>query len=310
MEPRIQIGTMNFGGRTPEPEAKRIVARALERGATFFDTANVYGDGASERILGGALEGRRESVKIATKVGLLRQGGKPEGLGRERIRAALEESLARLRTDYVDVYYLHAPDPKTPIGETLEGLAPLLASGRVRAWGVSNFASWQILEVMQLSDVMGLPRPVLSQVLYNLLVRQLDLEYFAFAQRYPIQTTVYNPLAGGLLARRPQPGAEAPPGSRFHTNKLYRRRYWSNALMELTERFDALAKEADMELVAFSYAWLAGRKGVDRILAGPGTLAHLDAAFDGAALTLPEAVRMRVDEIHREFVGTDVSYAR
>lgn len=310
MEPGLHVGTMNFGGRTSAAEAKRIVDRAIERGATLFDTANMYGDGASERILGETLRGRRESVKVATKVGLMRQRGKSEGLSKERIPAALTESLERLGTDYVDVYYLHAPDPHTPFEETLDALAPLLGAGRIRAWGVSNFASWQILELMHLSDARGMPRPEVSQVLYNLLIRQLDLEYFAFARRYSLHSTVYNPLGGGLLARRPAPGSSIPAGSRFATNRMYPGRYWSNALMELTERLDGVAREAGMDLVAFAYAWLAGREGVDSILAGPGSVEHLDAAFDGCAKTLTAELRKKVDQVYREFVGTDVSYAR
>src|SRR5437870_5761894 len=124
--PRIAVGTMNFGKRTPEPDAARIVARAIERGLTFFDTANAYNDGDSERILGRAVKGRRESVQIATKVGFGRVDGKPEGLGRARILAAVDASLARLGTDYVDVYYLHVPDHRTPIEESLDAMHEIL----------------------------------------------------------------------------------------------------------------------------------------------------------------------------------------
>jgi len=308
--PRLTIGTMNFGARTPAGEARRIVDRAIERGAAFFDTANVYGNGESERILGAALRGRRDEARIATKVGLARIGGKPEGLSPARITAAIDESLQRLGTDHVDLYYLHAPDPATPFEQTLDALAPLLESKKVLAWGLSNFASWQALEIQRACDARKMPRPAVSQLLYNLLVRQLDVEWFAFARKHPIHTTVYNPLAGGLLARQLAPGAPVPEGSRFATNKLYLKRYWSNRMFELTEQYRAIAAAEGIDLVAFAYAWLAGRSGVDSILSGPGSLAHLDAALDGCARSISPEARARVDEVHRAFLGTDASYAR
>ncbi len=307
---KVTVGTMNFGARTPRAEARRIVDRAIERGATFFDTANVYGDGESERLLGEALVGRRDQVSIATKVGFFRRGGKPEGLSAEVIRTALTESLQRLGTDYVDVYYLHVPDHGTPLEQTLDGLQPLLASGAVKAWGVSNFASWQILELNTLCDARGMARPAISQVLYNLLVRQLDVEYFAFARRHPLHTTVYNPLAGGLLARPAAPGAVVPSGSRFEKNKLYRGRYWNDALLELAGRYQQLAAEAGLSGVELSYAWLAARPGVDSLLAGPGSLQQLDAALDAVSRPLPPELLSRIEAVHRAFVGTDASYAR
>lgn len=306
----LTLGTMNFGARTPAPEARRIVDRAIERGVTFFDTANMYGDGESERILGDALRGRRETVQLATKVGLLRRGGKPEGLSKGRVIAAIDESLARLKTDYVDLYYLHAPDPSTPILETLEGIALLLESKKIRAWGISNYAAWQIVEIDLHCAARGLARPAVSQVLYNLLVRQLDVEYFAFARQFPIHTTVYNPLAGGLLARSPSPGDSFPKGSRFETNPIYRKRYWSDPMFSRAEQYRELARGEGLDLLTLAYAWLVGRPGVDSILAGPGSLAHLDAAIDGCAATLSPAARVRIDEVHRGFLGTDASYAR
>ncbi len=301
---------MNFGGRTAKAEALRIVERALERGAAFFDTANLYCEGDSERILGEAVQGRRESVGIASKVGLWRRGGKPEGLSAERVRAALDESLQRLRTDYLDLYYLHAPDPHTPLEQTLDALQAALEAGRIRAWGVSNHASWQILDLNAACERRGMPKPRVSQVLYNLLVRQLDVEYFAFTRRHPLHTTVYNPLAGGLLAREVAPGAEVPSGSRFEKNKLYRQRYWSQTFLGLAERYAAIARAAGMTPVALAHAFASSRAGVHSVLAGPASVEHLDAALEGCAVTLPAEVQKAIDDVHRDHVGTDVSYAR
>jgi aryl-alcohol dehydrogenase-like predicted oxidoreductase len=301
---------MNFGARTPAPEAARIVARALERGVPFFDTANSYGNGEAERLLGQALRGRRAEVGLATKVGLARIRGKPEGLSGGQVVRALEDSLKRLGTEYVDVLYLHAPDPSTPVKETLEAVHGLLRAGKVRHWGVSNHAAWQLLELNGLSEARGLPRPALSQVLYNLLVRQVEVEYLPFTRRHPLHTTVYNPLAGGLLSGRHEAGAPIPSGSRFDGNRLYQRRYWSERLFELAGRFKAVAEAAGLSLLELSYAWLAGRPGVDSVLVGPATVEHLDAALDACAKSPPPEVVAKVDDVYREWLGTDATYAR
>ncbi|HZH12952.1 MAG TPA: aldo/keto reductase [Archangium sp.] len=306
----ISVGTMNFGARTPAPEAQRIVARALERGVPFFDTANSYGNGEAERLLGQALRGRRAEVGLATKVGLARVRGKPEGLSSGQLVRAVEDSLKRLGTDYVDVLYLHAPDASTPVEETLEAVHGLLRAGKARHWGVSNHAAWQLLELRGLCDARGLPRPVVSQVLYNMLVRQVEVEYLPFTRRYPIHTTVYNPLAGGLLSGRHVPGGAIPAGSRFDGNRFYQRRYWSERLLEQAARLREVAEAAGLTLVELAYAWLASRPGVDSVLAGPATVEHLDAALDACAKPLPPEVATRVDELSREWLGTDATYAR
>ncbi|XXF74964.1 aldo/keto reductase [Myxococcaceae bacterium GXIMD 01537] len=308
--PVLTVGTMNFGGRTPAPEAERIVARALERGLRFFDTADSYGDGESERILGRALRGHRDEVGIATKVGLARVRGKPEGLSGPQVTRAVDESLRRLGTEHVELLYLHAPDRSTPAEETLEAVRTLREAGKVRHWGVSNFASWRILELTRQGAALGLPPPAASQVLYNLLVRQLDLEYFDFIASHPLHTTVYNPLAGGLLTGRYAPGAPVPEGSRFAGNRFYQRRYLTDGLRDLADALGAVAREAGLDLLTLAYAWLAGRPGVDSILVGPGRVEHLDAAIDACARTLPDAVLQRVDALYLAHLGTDATYAR
>lgn len=308
--PTLSLGTMNFGKRTPSSEAARIVARAVDLGITLFDTANAYGDGESERILGRALRGRRDAVHIATKVGFGRVHGKSEGLSGARVRAALDESLARLGTDHVDIYYLHVPDPATPILETLSALKALRNAGKLLHFGVSNYASWQILEIMTACDALGMPRPVIAQQLYNLLIRQLDLEYFRFARRHPIHTTVYNALAGGLLSGRYRPGDAIASGSRFEGNRLYQRRYWSDRFLELTRTYEEVARDEGMSLVELAYAWLAGAASVDSILVGPGSVEHLDAAAAACTKSVSPEARARIDGIHAAFTGTDTSYAR
>jgi aryl-alcohol dehydrogenase-like predicted oxidoreductase len=307
---RLVLGCMNFGKRTPAPEAERILARAIERGITLFDTANAYVDGESEKILGKALRGRRERFAIATKVGFGRVGGKPEGLSRAVIFRALDESLARLGTDYVDVYYLHVPDHTVPIEESLAAMLELQEKGKIRALGVSNYAAWQILEMMTLARAGKAPAPAISQVMYNLLIRQIEIEYVSFTRRYPIHTTVYNPLAGGLLSGKHQRGGETEKGSRFDKNKLYLGRYWSDRFFDLVDAYGHVAREAALSLVDLSYAWISGQAHVDSILVGPASIAHLDAAIDGCAKTISTEVRAQIDAIHRAYLGTDASYVR
>lgn len=308
--PTLALGAMNFGKRTPAAEAERIVARAIERGITVFDTANAYNGGESERILGRALRGRRDAVQIATKVGFGRSAGKPEGLSASRLRAAIDESLQRLGTDRVDLWYLHVPDHATPIEETLGAVGEVIAAGKARAFGVSNYASWQILEIVHACDRAAMPRPVVAQQIHNLLIRQLDVEYWRFAARYALHTTVYNPLAGGLLTGRYQPGDAIAAGSRFDDNRLYQGRYWSPRMLELAASYRALAERAGLTPVELAYAWLATVPGVDSILVGPGSVAHLDAALDAVEKRLDDATVKEVDAIHRAYLGTETTYAR
>jgi aryl-alcohol dehydrogenase-like predicted oxidoreductase len=307
--PLLAVGTMNFGKRTTPAESERVIARALERGLTLFDTANVYNQGESERILGRALKGKRQACVLATKVGLFGIPDRREGLSAAVLANAMDESLERLGTDHVDLYYLHAPDHAVPIEETMGAMKKLLDAKKTRAWGVSNYASWQILEMFEIADRLGMPRPAVSQVIYNVLIRQIEIEYVKFTARFPIHTTVYNPLAGGLLAGRHEKG-EPPKGSRFDKNRMYLRRYWTDRLFEHTRAIASIAEGEGMTPVELAYAWVAGRPGVDSILVGPADVAQLDAAIDGCTKTLGDDAKKKVDELAYAFAGTDASYAR
>ena len=309
MPTTFSVGTMNFGGRTPEAEARRIVERALARGVVDFDTANAYGDGESERIVGAALAGHPEA-RVATKVGLMRTGGKPEGLAPERVLASARQGRDRLGRPTVDLLYLHAPDRAVPIEETLGAIKDLLADGTIASFGVSNFASWQILEIIHHCRAHGMPAPADSQVLYNVLVRQIEIEYLAFAARYAIRTTVYNPLAGGLLSGKYAADAPLPKGSRLDANRMYRGRYGSPRMIELARWIADVAAGEGLGAIEVAYLWLLDRPGVDRILVGPATVAHLDAALDCRDKRLGEQASKKIDVLVRNFEGTDARYAR
>jgi aryl-alcohol dehydrogenase-like predicted oxidoreductase len=308
--PTVALGAMNFGKRTTPDESERIVRRALERGVTVFDTANSYNAGESERILGRALGRDRERVTLSTKVGLGVNPGRPEGLSPAAVRRALEASLERLGVDRVDVYYLHVPDRATPIEQTLDVVAELVASGRVDAWGASNYSAWELLEMRALAASRGLAPPAVTQLLYNLLHRELDIEYFAFARRYPIQTLTYNALAGGLLTGSHKWDETPEKGSRFDGNAMYRRRFWTREMFRRVDQLGEVARSEGLTLVELAYAWLASRPGVDAILVGPATVEHLDAALAAAPRKLSEAALATLDELALGWTGTDTHYVR
>jgi aryl-alcohol dehydrogenase-like predicted oxidoreductase len=298
------LGTMNFGKRTPEPEAVRIMERALARGVDWFDTANAYGE--SEEILGRFLRSNKDAAYIATKSGIGSMKGPREGLAAPVLLANVDKSLKRLQIDHIDLYYLHAPDRATPIEETIGALEAARKAGKIGAWAVSNFASWRIAAAIEVCGKQAAARPRVSQVLYNLLIRQLDLEYFDYAQQAGIHTTIYNPLAGGLLAGKDT----VIPGGRFDGNAVYQRRYLTSRLRELAEAFARLAADAGIDRVQLAYSWVSNRPAVDSVLLGPATVEQLDAGIDGCQRTATDALNKKIDEIYQAFTGTDVSYAR
>jgi aryl-alcohol dehydrogenase-like predicted oxidoreductase len=212
--------------------------------------------------------------------------------------------------DHVDVYYLHVPDHTVPIEESLAAMGTLQRAGKIKALGVSNYGAWQILEMMHLAAAGTVPTPVLSQVLYNLLIREIETEYAAFTRAHPIHTTVFNPLAGGLLAGKHARGTPAAKGSRFDKNRLYEGRYWTDRMFDLVDAYAAVAREEGMSLVELSYAWLAGQEHVDSILVGPASIEHLDAVFDACAKRVSDEGKKRIEAIHRVHLGTESSYVR
>lgn len=301
---RAALGTMNFGRRTTAREATRIVHAALERGVLVFDTANAYEDGESERILGEALRTRPEPSIVVTKVGARRVRGRPEGLAPSVLRGAALESRSRLGRDALDVLLLHQPDPQTPLRETLGELSALAREGVVRAWGLSNFASWQILDATHLAEALELPRPRLAQQLYNLLVRELEVEYLPFARAFGLHTAVYNPLAGGLL--RAELGS-----SRFRKNRLYVERYFTERLRAEAAAYDSIARDAGLDLATLAVRFLDANRDVDSVVLGPATLEQLEGSLGALeAPLLDPAVLASCAAQHARYLGTTAHYAR
>jgi aryl-alcohol dehydrogenase-like predicted oxidoreductase len=308
--PALVLGAMNFGKRTPAPESERIVRRALERGILHYDTANSYNEGESEKILGRALGRDRAKVVVSTKAGIGVDPKKREGLSPEAMEKALTASLERMGGDAADIYYLHLPDRSTPIEKTLEGMRALVASGRVRAWGICNYASWEVLEMNRIAASIELEAPIVTQVLYSVVHRELEVEYFRYARRYPIHTMTYNALAGGLLTGRHKLEGDPERGSRFDKNAMYQRRYWTEAMFSRVEQLRAVAEAEGCSLVQLAYAWVASRPDVDSILVGPATVQHLDDAFEAIARPVSPEASKRLDQLARDWFGSDTHYVR
>ncbi|MCW2797270.1 aldo/keto reductase [Nocardioides sp.] len=272
------LGTMSFGDTVADDVAARLVTHALEHGITAIDTANVYAQGRTEEILAPLIAARRDDILLATKAGMPHpDAGEHALLSRAGLRAAIHGSLSRLRTDHIDLFYLHQPDPQTPVEETLEAVTELRREGKIGALGVSNFAAWQIGDVAHAAQRVGTPGPVVAQNVYNLLARRLEDEYVAFARAHRVRTMCYNPLAGGLLATVQQFEQE-PTSPRYAGSRLaemYRNRYWSRELLEAVAELAGVADEAGLTLPELGLRWVLSQDGADAVLLGAGRLEHL-----------------------------------
>ncbi len=266
---RLCFGTMTFGKPADQAAGTRMVDMCIDAGINFFDTANAYQRGVAEEMLGRALEGKRERNIVATKV-FARMGDGPEdaGLSRGAIVKAIEMSLKRLRTDYVDIYYLHQPDYKVPVEESLEAMDALVRAGKVRYPAHSNFSSWQATEILWIAEKRGWAAPFLSQSMYNLLARGLEQEFLPMAARFGIATIAYNPLAGGLLTGKYDAAADIPGGTRFDGNKMYQDRYWHAEDFEAVRELREVAREAGRSIVSLALTWMLHHTPIDAVILG------------------------------------------
>ncbi|MFJ6567914.1 aldo/keto reductase [Streptomyces sp. NPDC091292] len=311
---RLVLGTMTFGDTVDRAGAAAMLDTALDAGITGVDTANGYAGGESERILTELLPGRRDRIVLATKAGIPHpdQGGHAP-LSATGMRSALEGSLRRLGTDHVDLFYLHQPDRSTPLAETLSAVAEFLAEGKILALGVSNFAAWQIAELVRTADEVGAPRPVVAQQLHNLLARRLEEEYVEYAAVTGLRTMVYNPLGGGLLTGRHHFG-HTPDSGRFGDSKLarmYRERYWDERLFDAVGQLSRIAEKAGLPLTELALRWLLDRPSTDALLLGGSRTEHLRANVAAAqAGPLPAEVTAACDEVGAALRGPMPAYNR
>lgn len=293
---RLCLGTVNFPERTAEDEAVAIIHRALDEGINFIDTANVYSQGRSEETVGKGLKGRRHEVVLATKVrGRMGDGPNDVGLSRRQILAAVEQSLRRLQTDYIDLYQLHQPDADTPIEETLSALTDVVRAGKVRYIGTSNFAAWQIAQAHGLSALNGWERFVCEQPQYNLFDRHIERELVPFAEANGVGILPWSPLAGGLLSGRYRSDNPTPAGSRRDAEFWMPSPGHIDARLELVERLAGLAAESDVPLSQFALAWVMAQPGVTCPIVGPRTMAHLEDNLAALSIDVPEEALRTID---------------
>ncbi|MFS8543483.1 MAG: aldo/keto reductase, partial [Limnochordales bacterium] len=268
---------MNFGWTPGEAESVRIIHRALDAGINFLDTANVYGQGASETIVGKALKGRRHEVVVATKFSRpVGDGPNDRGNSRWHIMREVEGSLKRLGTDYIDLYQVHRPDPDTPLDETLSALTDLVRQGKVRYIGTSTFPAWQLCESLWISDRMNLERFVCEQPPYNILNRSIERELLPFAQKHGFGIIPWSPLAAGWLSGKYRRGQPPPPDSRAIRRRWDLESELSARRFDAVERLEALAREVGKSISQVALNWLLQQPAVTAPIIGPRTMEHLE----------------------------------
>jgi aryl-alcohol dehydrogenase (NADP+) len=309
---RLCLGTMTFGLQCDEATSAAILDRAAAAGITFIDTADAYPVGSTletvgrtEEILGRWLQGRRQDFVVATKCfGAMSARPWDRGLTRKHILDAIDASLRRLRTDYVDLYQLHHPDPSTPIDESLRALDDVVRAGKARYVGCSNYFAYQVARALGRSEYLRLARFDSVQPRYNLLFRQVERELFPFCAEEGLAVIPYNPIAGGLLSGKHAREAGPLPGTRFThptAGARYRERYWRERELETVESLRPLAAEAGMSMVQLAVAWVLANPVVTAPIIGASRPEQLDPALAAADKGLDAGLKARLDELTREY---------
>jgi aryl-alcohol dehydrogenase-like predicted oxidoreductase len=297
------LGAMMFGswGNPDHDDSVRIIHRALDAGINFIDTADVYSRGESEEIVAKALAGaRRDNVVLATKVhGVMGDDPNQRGNSRRWIIREVEDSLRRLKTDWIDLYQIHRPSHDTDIEDTLSALTDLVRAGKVRYIGSSTFPASQIVEAQWVSRERGLERFKTEQPPYSMLVRGIETDVLPTAQRHGLGVIPWSPLAGGWLSGRYRKNAEPPPSTR--AGRLPHRFDLSlpgnQRKLDAADALGALADEAGLSLVELAIAWVINHPAVTAAIIGPRTMEHLESQLPAADTTLDPALLDRIDEI-------------
>jgi 1-deoxyxylulose-5-phosphate synthase len=309
---RLCLGTMTFGLQCDEPTAVAILDRAAEGGIDFIDTSDAYplgGDlstrGTTEEILGRWLRGKRDRFIVATKC-FAPTGPAPfdAGNSRKHILAAVDASLRRLQTDYIDLYQLHGYDPATPIDETLGALDDLVHQGKVRYVGCSNFLTYQLVRAIGRSETLRLARFDSVQPRYNLLFRQIEREMLPFCSEEGVGVIPYNPIAGGLLSGKHSRTAPPPDGTRFTLGsaaQAYQDRYWHDREFDTVEQLRQLADKAGVSLVTLSVAWVLANKAITAPIIGASRPEQLGASLAAAEFSPDEDLKRQLDECTHQY---------
>ncbi|SDP33210.1 Predicted oxidoreductase [Lentzea jiangxiensis] len=306
------LGAMMFGSvaNNDHEEGVRIIHRALEAGVNFVDTADMYSAGESEEIVGKALEGRRDDVVLATKVHFpLGEGRNRGGNSRRYVVRAVEDSLRRLRTDWIDVYQVHRPDYSTDVEETLSVLTDLVRAGKIRAFGCSTFPAEEIVEAHHVALNRGLMRFRTEQPPYSLLARGVERSVLPTARRLGMGVLVWSPLASGFLSGKHRRGGAAEAFRATLTPERFDESLPGNtAKFDAVEKFAELADEMGVSLPALAVAFVTTHPAVTSAITGPRTMEHLESLLEGASLVLTDDVLDRIDAIVPPGVDTyDVS---
>lgn len=275
---RLTLGTMMFGGPTPEDVAHRIIDKARDQGINFIDTADVYHRGASEEVVGRGIRAARDHWVLATKfVNSHDKGPNLGGYSRKWVIQTVENSLRRLGTDYIDILYFHRATFDAPVEEPLRAIADLIRAGKLRYFGVSNFRGFRIAEVAHLADQLGIDRPVASQPLYNIVNRTAEAEQLPAAAHYGLGVVSYSPLARGVLTGKYVPGEAPPPDTRAgRGDKRMHDVEWRPESVEIARRIAAHAEARGVTAPDFALAWVLNNRLVTSAIAGPRTEEHWD----------------------------------
>jgi aryl-alcohol dehydrogenase-like predicted oxidoreductase len=297
----LGLGTNAFGSRADDETSISIINQALDLGINFIDTANIYSGSESERIIGDALISRRQEVIIATKAGLMRgKGPNEKGASRYHIIREIVGSLKRLKTDYIDLYQIHTFDSQTPLEETLRTLDDLVSAGKVRYIGASNFASWELMKALGISDQLGLKRFISVEPSYSLADRTPEQELVPLCLDQGVGIIPYYPLAGGILSGKYSDLKNPPPGSRLDTNQGLAKKVDDDKI-KLCQEVVRIAKQLNTSPSALSLAWLMQRPAVCTIIVGATRVDQLLDNYAAMSLTLEPMVMEELDQLTTKF---------
>jgi aryl-alcohol dehydrogenase-like predicted oxidoreductase len=288
----VGLGCNNFGQRIDLEASRKVIHKAIDLGITLFDTADIYSNmGGSETVLGEVLGDRRKDIVLATKYSKpMAEDGTKQGASRRYIMAAVEASLKRLKTDYIDLYQQHDYDPFTPIGETMRALDDLVRQGKVRYIGNSNFPAWRVAEAEYVARAMNVSRFISCQDEYSLVVRDIEKDLLPAAQEYNLGLLPFFPLASGLLTGKYKRGAAPPDDTRFGKVARLRDRYVTPRNEDIVEKLQGFAKARGHSMLELAFSWLAARPQVASVIAGATRVEQVEQNVKaiGWALTAEE----------------------
>ncbi|MEM7539694.1 MAG: aldo/keto reductase [Chloroflexota bacterium] len=299
---RLCYGTMSFGGDADEETSAVLFKRCLDAGINFFDCANVYSNGTAEKILGRLMAGMRDELVITTKVyGNIGSGEKKParndgGLNRRHMVRQVEESLRRLNTDRIDIYFVHQFDDRLPIEEVVMGLEMLVQQGKILYPAVSNWASWQIMKALSISEYRGWARFECIQPMYNLTKRQAEVEILPMAEAEQVGVIPYGPMGGGLLSGKYSTHSR-PSSGRLIDNKMYSKRYLEDIYYEVAERFTAFAGERGFNPASLAVAWVMAHPGVTAPIIGARNVQQLEGSLAALDIDMTPELYAEIGEL-------------